>query len=67
MKEILNPKETNTAFDINADNDFPEIFTEGGYKIYTLLNEKYQKDNNSLKAKYSYLFHFLDYEGYIML
>lgn len=43
-------------------NDYPEIFKEGGYKVFCLLNEKYTKDNKATKAKYSNLYHFMDYE-----
>jgi hypothetical protein len=45
-----------------STKDFPEIFTEGNYNKFVLLNEKYKKDNKSLKAKYSNIYHFMDYE-----
>jgi hypothetical protein len=44
-------------------NDFSEIFTEGGFNKFCLLNDKYTKDNKSLKAKYSNLFHYFSYKA----
>src|SRR5690606_2903293 len=43
-------------------NDFPEIFKADGYSVFRLLNENYQNSNKKLRAKYSYLYHYLKYE-----
>jgi len=45
---------------------FPEIFTEGGYDLFSYLNNNFNSENKSPKAKYSVLFHYLKYEQYIV-
>lgn len=64
---IENEVKDNQSQQDNQNNKdlFPEIFADGGYEAFVSLNEKYKKDNKASKAKYSYMFHFLNYEGYL--
>ena len=43
------------------DNQFPEKFTDEGWQLFMYLDENYTQDNNTPKAKYSWIFHFLKY------
>lgn len=40
-------------------NPYPEIFTNEGYELFQYLDENYTRDNQSLRAKYSWIFHYL--------
>ncbi len=67
VKSILNKKlekvkDESVELEQINENLFPEIFKEKGYDLFCFLNEKYTKDDNSRKAKYSNLFWFLEYE-----
>lgn len=57
------PNEPNPENHPPYEIDFPEIFKKGGYRVFMLLNEKYTKSDKKLPSKYSYLFHYLKYEG----
>ena len=69
LKENVNKTESNNSnvlkaseqIENNSLNDFPEIFKDTGYQVFIQLNEKYQKNNKSLRTKFSNLFHFLEY------
>ncbi|WP_340111984.1 hypothetical protein [Maribellus mangrovi] len=45
---------------------YPEIFSEGGYDLFTYLNNNYNSENKTPKAKYSMLYHYLKYEQFIV-
>lgn len=47
-------------------NSHLETFTDEGWSLFRYLDEKYTIDNNSPKAKYSWLFHFLKYHQMII-
>jgi len=60
-KEMQN----DAGIETNEENDFIGIFKDNGYSVFRLLNEKYQSNNKKLRAKYSYLYHYLKYEDLI--
>ncbi|WP_167616994.1 hypothetical protein [Maribellus sediminis] len=45
---------------------YPEIFSDGGYDLFSYLNNNYNSENKSPKAKYSVLYHYLKYEQFIV-
>jgi hypothetical protein len=57
--------QNDAGIETNEENDFIGIFKDNGYSVFRLLNEKYQSNNKKLRAKYSYLYHYLKYEDLI--
>ncbi len=43
-----------------------QLFAQEGYGLFLYLVENYTRDNKTLKAKFSNLYHYLNYEGLIL-
>ena len=48
------------------ENPYPELFSEESYKLFVYLDDNYKRDNKGLKAKYSFIYHYLKYVNEIL-
>jgi len=60
VKESSKP---DSAFSSNLHH---QIFNDGGYDLFLYLVQNYTRDDKAPKAKFSYLFHYLKYEQFVL-
>jgi hypothetical protein len=62
IKSKLNDNSRQKSELLHFESKEIQLFNDYQYSLFVFLNDKYTRDNKTLVAKYSYMYHFLKYE-----